>query len=62
MLMRLLRDEHGSNALEYGLIVGFISLAIVAGANAAGGALGLMFTGIGTAAGTIATSITATAG
>jgi pilus assembly protein Flp/PilA len=60
-LRRFSRDESGSNALEYGLIVGFVSLAIVAGASAAGTALGTMFTKIGTAVGTVTTSITATA-
>jgi pilus assembly protein Flp/PilA len=62
MLMRFLRNEHGSNALEYGLIIGFVSLAIVVGATAAGGALNTMFTDLGAALGTIATSITATTG
>jgi pilus assembly protein Flp/PilA len=44
---RFVKDESGSNALEYGLIVGLISLAIVAGAGAAGGALGTLFNTIG---------------
>jgi pilus assembly protein Flp/PilA len=61
-LRRFARDESGSNALEYGLIVGFVSLAIVAGATAAGKALGTMFTDIGTAIGTVSASITATTG
>jgi pilus assembly protein Flp/PilA len=46
---RFVRDESGSNALEYGLIVAFVSLAVVAGAQTAGGALGTMFTNIGVA-------------
>jgi pilus assembly protein Flp/PilA len=45
---RLVQDESGSNALEYGLIVGLISLAIAAGATAAGSSLGNMFNTIGT--------------
>lgn len=45
---RLWKDESGSNALEYGLIVGLISLAIAAGATAAGSSLGSMFNTIGT--------------
>jgi pilus assembly protein Flp/PilA len=45
---RLMQDESGSNALEYGLIVGLISLAIAAGATAAGSSLGSMFNAIGT--------------
>jgi pilus assembly protein Flp/PilA len=48
MLKRLFWDDRGSNALEYGLIVGLISLAIVAGAGAAGGALGTLFVTVGT--------------
>jgi pilus assembly protein Flp/PilA len=47
VFFRFVRDESGSNALEYGLIVGLISLAIVAGAGAAGGALGALFNTIG---------------
>jgi pilus assembly protein Flp/PilA len=43
LIWRVARDELGSNALEYGLIVGLISLAIVAGATAAGTALGGLF-------------------
>ena len=51
------KDESGSNALEYGLIIGLISLAIVAGATAAGTALGTMFNSIGTAISGFATTI-----
>lgn len=46
-LRRFAKDESGSNALEYGLIVGFVSLAVVAGATAAGTALGAMFSALG---------------
>jgi len=59
LLNRLLRDESGSNALEYGLIVALVSLAVVTGATAAGTALGDMFTALGTEVGTITTAITA---
>ena len=47
-LSRYLRNDDGSNALEYGLIVGLISVAIVAGATVAGASLGALFTAIGT--------------
>jgi len=43
-LSRYVRNDDGSNALEYGLIVGLISVAIVAGATTAGVQLGLLFT------------------
>jgi pilus assembly protein Flp/PilA len=43
LIERFVNDENGSNALEYGLIVGLISLAIAAGATAAGTSLGGMF-------------------
>jgi pilus assembly protein Flp/PilA len=52
MIVSFLANQSGSNALEYGLIVGLVSLAIVIGATAAGGALGTMFTNLST---TIAT-------
>ena len=48
MVWRLFLDDRGSNALEYGLIVGLISLAIAAGATAAGSSLGNMFNSIAT--------------
>jgi pilus assembly protein Flp/PilA len=57
---RLAKDESGSNALEYGLIVGLISLAIVTGATAAGGALGTLFSDLSTKINSIATTISAT--
>jgi len=48
LFSRLLKNDSGSNALEYGLIVGLISVAIVAGATVAGASLGALFTAIGT--------------
>ncbi len=42
----LFRNDSGSNALEYGLILSLISITIVAGATAAGVALGGLFGGI----------------
>jgi Flp pilus assembly pilin Flp len=47
LLIAFSRDNSGSNALEYGLIVAFISLAVVVGAQTAGNALGTMFSTIG---------------
>jgi pilus assembly protein Flp/PilA len=43
MLLRLLRDDRGSNAIEYGLIAAIISLAIVAGAGATSTGIGDLF-------------------
>jgi len=54
---RFQKNESGSNALEYGLIIGLISLAIVAGATASGKSLGTMFNSIGTAISGFATTI-----
>jgi pilus assembly protein Flp/PilA len=48
MSKRLMKDESGATALEYGLIAGLISLALVAGATQAGGAVATIFTTIGT--------------
>ena len=59
LVRRFVRDESGSNALEYGLIIGFVSIAIIAGATAAGTALSAMFTAIGTKVGAISTTIAA---
>jgi len=56
---RFIRDESGSNALEYGLIVAFVSLAVVAGATTAGTALGGMFTALGTRLGAVTTTVSA---
>jgi pilus assembly protein Flp/PilA len=36
-MLRFLQDESGATAIEYGLIVGLIALAIVASISAAGG-------------------------
>ena len=59
---RFAKDESGSNALEYGLIVGLISLAIVAGAGAAGTALNTLLSDIGAKITTQATQISTTPG
>jgi pilus assembly protein Flp/PilA len=58
LLTRLFRDESGSNALEYGLIVALISLAVVTGAGVAGTAFGTMFSALGTEVDTVTTTIT----
>jgi pilus assembly protein Flp/PilA len=59
ILCRYIRNDAGSNALEYGLIIAFVSLAVVTGATTAGVALGDFFTALGTELGTLSTTITA---
>lgn len=36
MLWKFLKDERGATAIEYGLIAGLISIAVVGGATAVG--------------------------
>ncbi|MDR6755299.1 pilus assembly protein Flp/PilA [Mycoplana sp. BE70] len=40
---RFLKDESGATAIEYGLIAALISVALIFGANALGGALNNQF-------------------
>jgi len=47
-ISRFANDQSGATALEYGLIAGLISLAVVTGATAAGTAVNTIFTAIGT--------------
>ncbi len=44
---RLMKDESGATAIEYGLIAALISVAIIAGAQTVGTNLGQMFTNLG---------------
>jgi len=57
MIDRFLSDDSGSNALEYGLIVALVSLAVVTGATAAGTALGGMFSALGSKLTSLTTTI-----
>ena len=43
-IMAFLNDEEGASAIEYGLLVGLIALAIVAGATLLGTSISNMFT------------------
>lgn len=45
---RLTRDETGATAVEYGLIVGLIAVAIIAAVTLLGGTLSDLFTDINT--------------
>jgi len=56
---RFVQDDSGSNALEYGLIVALVSLAVVTGAGVAGTALGAMFSALGTRLTALTTTIAA---
>jgi pilus assembly protein Flp/PilA len=47
-MTRLMKDESGATAVEYGLIVALISIAIVAGAVALGTSLNTLFGDIAT--------------
>jgi Flp pilus assembly pilin Flp len=58
MLARLLGDDKGSNALEYGFIVGLISLAIVVGATATAGGLNALFAAASAESTALATGLT----
>ena len=44
---RLLKDESGATAIEYGLIAALISVALITGASALGSNLGLQFSYLG---------------
>jgi len=57
IVSRFFSDDSGSNALEYGLIVALVSLAVVTGATAAGTALGDMFSALGSKLTSITTTI-----
>jgi pilus assembly protein Flp/PilA len=46
LIQSFIRDRSGSNALEYGLIVALVSLAVVGGAALAGTNLGNLFNAI----------------
>jgi len=46
--LKLLKAESGATAIEYGLIVALISLAIIVGAIMAGNGLNMMFNTAGT--------------
>ena len=46
--LRFLKDKSGVTAIEYGLIAGFLSLALVAGATQGAPALKAIWDGVGT--------------
>ncbi|MCA1300797.1 Flp family type IVb pilin [Stappia indica] len=52
LLARFAKDESGATAIEYGLIAGLISIAIVTAVAAAGGSVASIFGKVSTALGT----------
>jgi pilus assembly protein Flp/PilA len=44
---RLMKDESGATAIEYGLIAALISVALITGATALGNSLNNTFTALG---------------
>jgi pilus assembly protein Flp/PilA len=46
LLSRLLKDESGATAIEYGLIAALIATALITGASTLGGALNTQFNGL----------------
>jgi pilus assembly protein Flp/PilA len=48
LVTRFVKDESGATAIEYGLIAGFVSIAIIAGLTVAGPQLKIIFDTIGT--------------
>jgi len=48
LMVRLIKDESGATAIEYGLIAALISVALIAGASSLGNSLSNTFTNIST--------------
>jgi pilus assembly protein Flp/PilA len=48
ILARIIKDESGATAIEYGLIVALVSMAAIAGYTQLGGALNTFFSDVGT--------------
>lgn len=46
LLNRLIKDESGATAIEYGLIAGLVAVAIIAALTALGGSLDSLFTSV----------------
>lgn len=46
--VKFLKDESGATAIEYGLIAGLISIALIAGATTVGSSLSASFANIAT--------------
>jgi pilus assembly protein Flp/PilA len=57
LITRFQKDESGATAIEYGLIAGFVSIAIIAGLIVIGPKLTLIFNKIGATLTTAATGL-----
>lgn len=55
--MSFFRSDHGTTAMEYGLIASLMSLALVAGALSAGAAVSALFGSVGAVLRTVAATI-----
>jgi len=53
-IQRLIKDESGATAIEYGLIAGLVAVAIIAALTALGGALDTMFSNVASTVSTAA--------
>lgn len=49
LIHKLIRDDSGATAIEYGLIAALISIAIIAGATIAGSQVAAAFNSVATA-------------
>lgn len=47
MFVKLMRDQSGATAIEYGLIAGGIAVIIIGAVNTLGGKLNTTFTNVG---------------
>lgn len=56
IILRFAKLDCGSVAIEYGLLAGLVSVAIIAGSTSAGTSLNTLFTNIGTKLTTAAAS------
>ncbi len=55
MLQRLIKDESGATAIEYGLIAGLVAVAIIAALGTLGDSLNLLFSNVADTVSTAAT-------
>jgi pilus assembly protein Flp/PilA len=46
LMNRLIKDESGATAIEYGLIAGLVAVAIIGALTALGGSLDTLFTDV----------------